>query len=350
MKPVLKSPGGKSYRLSFVRSLLADFPCDRFRYWELMVGGGAIFFDVGHRFKQRVISDTNPDIINLYDVVKTDVEGLIAELQCGSYFFLNKNDPATESNYKRIRAWSPPTPIQRAARWLYLTKTCFNGLIRSNLQGQFNTAPGSYINPVICDPDHLRKASRALAGVAIGCPDAIELIPRIPKTVPNFLVVDPPYDSDEENKFTSFYGQFMRDQHASLVRAILETDHRFLYFNRATDFIRDLFVGSGATMLEFPLTHSIQPKYTEGLVESELIVHNLPANAAPAASPPAMVGRDAPTRAWRATNDFRPILLTPSQYEALVAAERQTGIPADEVARGAIRQVVMAATDGSFPS
>lgn len=142
MKPILKSPGGKSYRLSFVRYLLADFPCDRFRYWELMVGGGAIFFDVGHRFKQRAISDKNPDIINLYEVVKTDVEALIAELQCVSYFFLNKNDPATVANYKRIRAWNPPTPIQRAARWLYLNKTCFNGLIRSNSSGQFNTAQG----------------------------------------------------------------------------------------------------------------------------------------------------------------------------------------------------------------
>lgn len=350
MKPILKSPGGKSYRLSFVRYLLADFPCDRFRYWELMVGGGAIFFDVGHRFKQRAISDKNPDIINLYEVVKTDVEALIAELQCVSYFFLNKNDPATVANYKRIRAWNPPTPIQRAARWLYLNKTCFNGLIRSNSSGQFNTAPGSYTNPVICDPERLRDASRALARVAVGRLDAIKLIPQIPTTMPNFLVVDPPYDSDKEDKFTDFCGRFTRDQHASLVRVILETDHRFLYFNRATDFIRDLFVGSGATMLEFPLTHSIQPKYTEGLVEAELIVHNLPANAALSASPLAMGGRDRPTRAWTATDGFHSILLTPLEYESLVAAERQTGIPASEMARGTIRQFLMIAADGSSPS
>ena len=189
-----------------------------------------------------------------------------------------------------------------------------------------------------------------MVGVAIGVPDALDLLPRIPKTMPNFVVVDPPYDSDEGGKFTEFYGQFSRDQHASLVHAMLETDHRFLYFNRATDFIKSLFIGSGATMMEFPLTHSIQPKYTEGLVEAELIVHNLPAKAATSAALPAAGRRDEPTRAWKATDDFRPILLTPSQYEALVAAERQTGIPADEVARGAIRQVVMAATDGSFPS
>ena len=315
MKPILKSPGGKSYRLSFVRYLLADFPCDRFRYWELMVGGGAIFFDVGHRFKQRAISDKNPDIINLYEVVKTDVEALIAELQCVSYFYLNK--------------------------------TCFNGLIRTNSSGQFNTAPGSYTNPVICDPERLRDASRALARVAVGRLDAIKLIPQIPTTMPNFLVVDPPYDSDKEDKFTDFCGRFTRDQHASLVRVILETDHRFLYFNRATDFIRDLFVGSGATMLEFPLTHSIQPKYTEGLVEAELIVHNLPAISA---SQLAMDGRDRPTRAWTATDGFHSILLTPLEYESLVAAERQTGIPASEMARGTIRQFLMIAADGSSPS
>jgi len=315
-----------------------------------MVGGGAIFFDVGPRFKSRAISDISPELINVYEVVKTDVEGLIAELQNGSYFFISKSDPATATNYRRIRDWNPSSPIERAARWIYLMKTCFNGLSRSNLSGQFNTAPGSYINPVICDPKHLRDASRALAGAAIGRPDAIKLIPSIPKSVPTLLVVDPPYDSDEEGKFTGFYGQFTREQHGSLVHAMIESGHRFLYFNRVTSFIKDLFAGSGATMLEFPLTHSIQPKYTEGLVEAELVVHNLPANAAISASPPAMGGRDGPTRAWTATGGFHEILLTPREYESLVAAERQTGIPANEMARGAIRQFLTIGADGSSPS
>jgi site-specific DNA-adenine methylase len=68
------------------------------------------------------------------------VEALIAELLSGSYFFLHKEDPASRDNYYRIRASAPTTPVQRAARLLYLLKTCFNGLMRTNRAGGFNTA------------------------------------------------------------------------------------------------------------------------------------------------------------------------------------------------------------------
>lgn len=294
LKPFVKRPGGKGYRLPFVRDLLADFPCAKYRYCEPMVGGGAIFLDVGGRFKSRVISDADPDLVNLYEVVRDDVEGLISEMGNGSYFFVRKSDPSTLENYLRIRASDPITPVARAARLLYLNKTCFNGLTRTNLRGRFNTAPGSYVDPVVCDAGGLRAASRALAGVAVGRVDATKWIRNLPDR-PTLLVVDPPYDADVAGKFSGYFGRFERGHQERLVRAMLGSGHRYIYFNRSTEFVRPLFEGSGATLAELPLRHSIQPKYTEGMVETELIAHNLPARGAGSVGAGGVVG----VNAWR---------------------------------------------------
>jgi DNA adenine methylase len=277
-RPFIKWAGGKGYLLDKLAELLEHFPCARYDYCEPMVGGGAVFFRFASQFRSARIADINPDLTNLYRVIQNAVDGLIQELRSGSYLFVHKSEPATLANYYRIRGSEPTEPVQRAARIIYLLKTSYNGLMRVNRAGRFNVAPGSYRNPTICDEPALRAAARALAGTTISGPeDAAGLIRRI-RGARSFLFVDPPYDSPQVGeaakkgrKFTGYSGEFGEEQQAALVRALLDSGCPFVYTNRATEFIVELFEGSGAQLTQQPLKHSIQPRYTTGRVESELV-------------------------------------------------------------------------------
>ena len=272
-KPVVKWAGGKGYLLGLITEIIQELETSTYEYCEPMVGGGAVFYRLHNLFKKATISDLNPDLINLYKIIQANVDGLIEELTNGKYFYIHKSDPATLTNYRAIRAENPQDPIKRAARIIYLLKTCFNGLMRVNLKGQFNVPPGSYRNPTICDDAVLRAASVAFADTNIVGPgDAAELIQELPAR--QFLFIDPPYHHDGK-KFTGYSGKFGDEQQTDLVKAMLKTDFPFIYTNRATEFIIALFDGSGATLEEIDLKHSIQPKYTTNTVDRELVVYRI---------------------------------------------------------------------------
>ena len=272
-KPVIKWAGGKGYLLNRLAEIIEKIDASRYEYCEPMVGGGAIYYRFHQDFKGATISDANPDLINLYKVIQTNVDALLEELTGGEYFYVHKSEPATLENYRRIRASDPVGPVQRAARILFLLKTCFNGLMRVNKAGRFNVPPGSYQDPVVCDEVVLRAASVVFAGTNIVGPcDAAELIRGA--TGGRFLGVDPPYHMvDGKKKFVGYSGEFGDEEQENLVGAILGSGCPFVYMNRATDFIVSLFDGSGATLEYVPLRHSIQPRYTTGLVERELIAY-----------------------------------------------------------------------------
>ena len=268
-KPVVKWAGGKGYLLDHIIGITQKIDTSSYKYCEPMVGGGAVFYRLYQSFNGATISDLNPDLINLYRVIKTDVDGLIKELASNEYFYVHKSEPATLANYRSIRSSSPQDPIKKAARIIYLLKTCFNGLMRVNKKGQFNVPPGSYRNPTICDSPVLRAASAAFANTTIAGPcDAAELIDTL--TGKQFLFIDPPYHG---GKFTGYSGEFGDEEQSALVKAIFTSKCPFVYTNRATDFIVALFDDSGATLETIDLKHSIQPKYTTGLVERELVAY-----------------------------------------------------------------------------
>jgi len=158
--PFLKWAGGKRQLLDQYQPF---FPAKIHRYYEPFLGGGAVFFHLRDRCQQAVISDLNPELINVYCCVRDDVEAVIAILQrhqqrhCRDYYY------AVRANH-RMRS-----PIHRAARLIYLNKTCFNGLYRENSKGQFNTSIGRYKNPKICDDRALRQASLALQAIDLRC-------------------------------------------------------------------------------------------------------------------------------------------------------------------------------------
>ena len=138
-KPILKWAGGKTQMLDVLIPLMPNQYCN---YIEPFFGGGALFFAI--QPQQAIISDTNPELINLYRVVSSQVEQLILELD--KYY----ND---QDFFYEIRAlkFENLDNVQAAARTIFLNKTCFNGLYRVNKKGEFNTPFGKYKNPNIND-------------------------------------------------------------------------------------------------------------------------------------------------------------------------------------------------------
>ena len=148
-KPILKWAGGKTQMLGY---LLPKVPASYGRYIEPFFGGGAMFFAL--QPENAVISDSNPELINMYREVADHVENVI---RC-----LDRYENTSEMFYAvRNQEWTALPKVEAAARTIFLNRTCFNGLYRVNKQGQFNVPYGKYKNPKICDEDGLRAASTA---------------------------------------------------------------------------------------------------------------------------------------------------------------------------------------------
>ena len=150
LKPFLKWAGGKRMLLDELREHVPE----NFRtYHEPFVGGGALFFSL--RPRTAILGDSNKELANAYRVLRDDVDALVVELQSGRYVH-------DKEVFLRIRSEEPTHPVKRAARMIYLSRTCFNGLWRVNGKGQFNVPFGRYKNPLICDVPTLRACSAGM--------------------------------------------------------------------------------------------------------------------------------------------------------------------------------------------
>jgi DNA adenine methylase len=152
--------GGKARHFD---QILSWMPVKLSTYHEPFVGGGATFWNLWahhHEGPEWVLSDSNPELMHLYKMIRDDVFGVITILHGHVY---------ERSYYDKIRAQVPEDliPAARAARFLYLNKTCFNGLYRVNKAGRFNVPFGAYVNPTICDQPNLLACRDALQGVEL---------------------------------------------------------------------------------------------------------------------------------------------------------------------------------------
>ncbi len=179
-RPLLKWAGGKSQLL---HELLPKLPKKYGRFIEPFFGGGALFFAV--KPSAAVIADSNPELVNLYQSVASNVDKVI------TYLAKHKN---TEKEFYNVRAqdWTKLTPEKAAARTIFLNRTCFNGLYRVNKSGQFNVPYGKYVNPRILDEEGLRSASILLSKSTIICGDYKEVL-RDYARPGDFVFLDPPY-------------------------------------------------------------------------------------------------------------------------------------------------------------
>jgi len=205
-RPFLKWAGGKTQLLSELASRL---PARFGRYYEPFAGGAALFFAV--QPDEAVISDSNAELINCYQVVRDDVEALIDHL---------KTHVNEEDYFYELRGTQPSMlgALERASRMIYLNRTCFNGLYRVNAKGVFNTPYGRYKNPSICDEGLLREASAALESAELVASDYHQAL--VTATRGDFVYLDPPYipvsESADFKRYTK--SQFREDDHRRLAQ------------------------------------------------------------------------------------------------------------------------------------
>ncbi len=196
--PVLKWAGGKSQLLKEIR---VKYPLKIDKYCEPFVGGGAVLLDVlaNCHPKEVLINDINAELVNTYTQIRNNVEPLIEMLSGMQDSFWAKNDTDRKVMYfiKRERFndikvnGDEHINLEKAALFIFLNKTCFNGLYRVNSKGLFNVPMGSYKNPPICDAENLRLVSKLLQNVRIRCGDYSECADFIDENT--FVYIDPPY-------------------------------------------------------------------------------------------------------------------------------------------------------------
>lgn len=206
------------------------------RYIEPFLGGGALFFHL--RPSEAIISDANPELVNCYRIVRDNVEELIDLLL---------QYPHDKDFFYDLRGQMPAvlTPVARAARFVYLNKTCYNGLYRVNKQGLFNVPFGSQKNPTVCDQAQLRAASRALRGIQIEEGDYRRILAEYARSG-DFVYLDPPYYpvsiySDFKRYTKEFFYEEDHVQLALQLTRLIERGVRVLLTNSYSEFTRRLY-------------------------------------------------------------------------------------------------------------
>jgi DNA adenine methylase len=231
-RPFLKWAGGKGQLLAELR---VRIPALRGRYFEPFLGGGALFFDLLP--KKGVLSDVNAEIVECYATVRDRVDELVRALKKHRY---------DVDHYYAVRDADPAglSPVERAARTIFLNKTGFNGLYRVNSKGKFNVPFGRYAKPLICDEANLHACSAALAKVELVTCDFEESASRAKKG--DFVYFDPPYvPLSRTATFTAYArGGFGRDAQARLAGVfdrLARRGVRVLLSNSDVPEIRELY-------------------------------------------------------------------------------------------------------------
>lgn len=193
--PIVKWVGGKR-QLMF--ELIKNMPKSYNRYFEPFIGGGALFFEL--QPENAYISDMNEELINLYTIVRDNVYELIEDLsrhEVSKEYFLKIR------NIDRTEKYAELSDIERASRFIYLNRTCFNGMYRVNSKGEFNVPFGHYKNPRIIDENNLLNCSVLLKNTEIKHADFSEILKKAKEG--DFVYFDPPYvPLNETSSFTSY--------------------------------------------------------------------------------------------------------------------------------------------------
>ena len=207
-KPFLKWVGGKTQLLNVIRE---KYPQEIEEYCEPFVGGGAVLFDVLNNYnpKKVLMNDLNQELINTYIQVRDNVNNIINSLLEIQDLYWNMNNEEQKSFYYKKRnefneyIEKKKYSVEMAILFLFLNRTCFNGLYRVNKDGKFNVPIGSYKKPIICDVENLRKVSELLKKVTITCGDYKDCINFINNKT--FVYIDPPYRPlNRTSSFTSY--------------------------------------------------------------------------------------------------------------------------------------------------
>ncbi|MFA6105376.1 MAG: DNA adenine methylase [Patescibacteria group bacterium] len=240
-RPFVKWVGGKRQLLEQFRRMNLyppeGFDSEKSNYFEPFVGGGAVFFDLLP--EKAHLSDLNAELVITYNVIKNNVEKLISSLK--------KQKTDKEYFLKiRVRNTKKMSDLAIATRFVYLNRTCFNGLYRVNSKGLFNVPYGKYTNPRICDEVNLRKVSKALKNVEIKHSDYKMVLKKAKKG--DFIYFDPPYyPVSKTASFTSYTNSsFFEKEQIELRDTFVELHKRGCFVmlsNSDTPLIKKIYSG-----------------------------------------------------------------------------------------------------------
>lgn len=244
-RPFVKWVGGKR---QLIQQFREDdlYPPEGFdkknaTYFEPFVGGGAMFFDLLP--KKAYLSDMNGELVTTYNVIKNDVDGLIRKLKLHK-----KND--SKEYFLKVRALDVKKllDVNIAARFIYLNRTCFNGLYRVNGSGKFNVPYAANKNPLICDEENLQKAHVAMKHTTIKHQDYSKVLKKAKKG--DFVYFDPPYyPVSKTASFTSYTKDGFLEKEQEKLRDVFVALSRkgcfVMLSNSDTPFINELYSNLG---------------------------------------------------------------------------------------------------------
>ncbi|MET0389941.1 MAG: DNA adenine methylase, partial [Polyangiales bacterium] len=267
--PIQKWVACQSRILSQLTTILPK-GVDLMSHFEPFVGGGALFF--ARRPERALLCDKNPQLCATYEAVRDDVDALIDKLRGLARGHDQERYYQLRHRYNHA---TKLTTIERAALFIYLNKTCFNGLHRVNRRGEFNVPAGRYTNPRILDEATLRAASRELRRADLRC-QSFEALLSLAKPG-DFIYFDPPYEPVSRTASFTAYSQdgFTREDQTRLSEVYSELDRRrckLMLSNSDVPFIRDLYKKFRQEIVAAPRAINCDAK-RRGLV-SELVILN----------------------------------------------------------------------------
>jgi DNA adenine methylase len=277
--PFLKWAGGKTQLLDRLDKFI---PLTFNRYFEPFLGGGAFFYHLTSVRNLRFVaylSDMNQELINVYKVVKANVEELVDILktykkeyhQAPKYFYHELRDKFDIKN---------SAPVVRAARFITLNKTCYNGLYRVNSRGKFNVPMGKYKSPIICDSMNLRNASLILRSIDahLYCEDYQKILSD-KANEGDFVYLDPPYNPMTTTaNFTGYTGAgFTKTDQECLAETFMKLDARgckVLLSNSDTAYVRELYVDYVRNTFQVNVRRNINSIASKRKGHKELLISN----------------------------------------------------------------------------
>ena len=263
--PFVKWAGGKR---SIIGELVGRLPETFNGYWEPFVGGGALFFGMHDLITEGFLSDSNLDLTIAYNVVKRDPSAVISRLE-------RHAKKHNETYYYRIRGQHDlQDPVDVAARFIYLNKTCYNGLYRVNKKGEFNVPMGSYVNPEIVRRENILLCSTALQKAKIEYRefDAIDPAPG------DLVYCDPPYHPVNSTSFTKYtklaFGEKEQERLRDFALRLHRQGIKVMLSNSDTPLIRRLYQGAIWHLATVKVPRIVNSKPEGRGVVSELIITN----------------------------------------------------------------------------
>lgn len=306
-RPFLKWAGGKGQLLGALLARLPAHPIET--YYEPFLGGGAMFFALAAHpeFAPRhaVLNDSSRELMTTFEVVRDDLGALIGRLEDLAGRYLPAGDPERQEIYYAMREQQPEEPLERAARFIFLNKTCFNGLYRVNRSGRFNVPHGRYRKPRILDEPTLRAASAALVGVDLRQIDFTEASAEA--GVGDLVYADPPFHPlSRTSSFTSYteddFGEGDQRRLKWHIDALTEAGASVMLSDSPHPYIRGLYDGahdgdSARYHLDtLPARRMINSRGDRRGVIDELLVTNYESHEAPSTDGPSNNGTSASAR------------------------------------------------------